>query len=141
MPPYDKPELPDQSGIMFHNVKDRKLTNLGKARDYSAWPVNEKGFVQSGIYDPFARKYIHNYWWLLLFSAFVNQLFYIMQLPVCDVCRRLNFFFNFTVKFIFWYFIYLRYFFAIYMYEQGTWIFSFKVLKTWLKLIDEKKRL
>ncbi|XP_022302015.2 EF-hand calcium-binding domain-containing protein 12-like [Crassostrea virginica] len=61
MPPYDKPELPDQSGIMFHNVKDRKLTNLGKARDYSAWPVNEKGFVQSGIYDPFARKYIHNY--------------------------------------------------------------------------------
>ena len=47
--------------------------------------------------------------------------------------------FNFTVKFIFWYFIYLRYFFAIYMYEPGIRIFSFKVLKTWLKLIDEKK--
>ena len=92
MPPYDKPELPDQSGIMFHNVKDRKLTNLGKARDYSAWPVNDQGYVQSGIYDPFARKYIHNYWrLLLLFSAFVNHLFY-MHLSVCDVYRRFNIF-------------------------------------------------
>lgn len=63
MPPYDKPELPDQSGIVFQKVKERKLTNLGKARDYSAWPVNDQGYVQSGIYDPFARKFIHNYWW------------------------------------------------------------------------------
>lgn len=56
MPPYDKPELPDQSGIVFQKVKERKLTNLGKARDYSAWPVNDQGYVQSGIYDPFARN-------------------------------------------------------------------------------------
>ncbi|XP_062585713.1 uncharacterized protein LOC134247355 [Saccostrea cucullata] len=61
MPPYDKPEIPDQSGIVFQKVKERKLTNLGKARDYSAWPVNDQGYVQSGIYDPFARKFIHNY--------------------------------------------------------------------------------
>lgn len=61
MPPYNKPGLADDGGSVFQKVKEKKLTNLGKARDYSAWPVNEKGYMQAGIYDPFARKFIHNY--------------------------------------------------------------------------------
>ncbi|KAK3102250.1 hypothetical protein FSP39_009912 [Pinctada imbricata] len=63
MPPYDKPldvDKMDMSGVVFHNTRDRIPSNLGKTRENSAWPINESGYIQSGMYDRFERSFIHN---------------------------------------------------------------------------------
>jgi len=57
MPPYDKPELADQTQILFSSVKKEKSVYPGKQRENGAWPLNDQGMYQSGIYDPYARKY------------------------------------------------------------------------------------
>ncbi|VDI41856.1 Hypothetical predicted protein [Mytilus galloprovincialis] len=58
MPPYDKqhPSL-NSSNALFRDVGINRRSHVVPIRENSAWPVNEYGFVQNGIYDPYARKY------------------------------------------------------------------------------------
>lgn len=59
MPPYNEPELANKAESLFSHVRVERSVYPGLQRQNSAWPVNEDGNIQSGIYDPFARKYTY----------------------------------------------------------------------------------
>lgn len=59
MPPYNEPEIADGAHSLFTHVKGEQSIYPGLQRENSAWPVNEDGFIQSGIHDPFARKFTY----------------------------------------------------------------------------------
>ncbi|XP_060081393.1 EF-hand calcium-binding domain-containing protein 12-like [Ylistrum balloti] len=59
MPPYSEPQIADGAHSLFTHVKGEQSVYPGLQRENSAWPVNDNGYVQSGIHDPFARKYTY----------------------------------------------------------------------------------
>ncbi|KAK3609529.1 hypothetical protein CHS0354_007330 [Potamilus streckersoni] len=58
MPPYDKEHLRDKENSIFIKAHRTKASNYGY-ESISHWTVNDSGYLQTGIYDPYARKTIH----------------------------------------------------------------------------------
>ncbi|KAL3851719.1 hypothetical protein ACJMK2_015446 [Sinanodonta woodiana] len=58
MPPYDKQHLKDKENAIFTKAHRTKASNYGYDT-ISHWTVNDSGYLQAGIYDPYARKTIH----------------------------------------------------------------------------------